>query len=158
MFSIVYVWECVCVYKCMCVRVCFGGWGTQDLFKILFTLLYSVISYYTLIYSVHWTEVPSWKLFSLTSLCFRFVKYAQMCGLLGTDPSAQSGADAGPADPLSSHYAVVRPSAWSQCPGDPGCLQPWEGAGSSQIHLSPPTGVVLILTHTRAHKPMREKG
>ena len=65
--------------------------------------------------------------------------------------------NAGPADPSSSHYAVVRPSAWSQCPGDPGCLQPWEGAGSSQIHLSPPTGVVLILTHTRAHKPMREK-
>lgn len=58
------------------------------LFKRSFILLYNVISYYTLIYSVHLREVTSWKLFSLTSLCLRFVKCAQMCDLPGYRPQS----------------------------------------------------------------------
>lgn len=51
-------------------------------------MLYSIVAYYTWIYSVYSREVTSWKLFSLISLCSRFVKCAQMCGLTGYRPQS----------------------------------------------------------------------
>lgn len=119
------------------------------LFKILFTLLYSVISYYTLIYSVHWTEVPSWKLFSLTSLCFRFVKYAQMYGLLGTDLSAQSGAERRPSRPI---VFTLRRSQTICLESVPGRSRLSTTMGGCRFQPDPPLSSHRCCPHPDPHK------